>query len=63
MQQLTPDQRRRVAALMRSRRRQWQALEARRYPRASTSTGEYIEAFNQLNRSPYRQRVTLDFQN
>ena len=63
MQQLTPDQRRQISNLMRSRRRQWQALEVRRYPRAWIDTRTYIEDYNELNKSPYRQRLTLDFQN
>ena len=63
MQQLTPDQRRKIAYYMRSVRRQWKALEARRYPRAWIDTRTYIEDYNQLNRDPYRQRITLDFQN
>lgn len=62
MQPMTPDQRRQIFNLMRTRRRQWQALEARRYPRAIIDTRTYIEDYNQLNRNPYRQRITLDFQ-
>lgn len=62
MQPITPDQRRQITNYMRSRRRQWQALEARRYPRGAIDTRTYIEDFNELNRSPYRQRLTLDFQ-
>ena len=62
MQQLTPDQRRQIANYMRSVRRQWKALETRRYPRAYIDTRTYIEDYNELNKSPYRQRLTLDFQ-
>jgi len=63
MKQPTQDQRRKISNFMRTLKRQARALEARRYPRAIINTRTYIEDFNQLNRSPYRQRVTLDFMN
>lgn len=61
MRQTTPDQRRRISNFMRTLKRQARALEARRYPRAVIDTRTYIEDFNQLNRSQYRERVTLDY--
>jgi hypothetical protein len=62
MQQLNADQKKAIAQFMRNRRRQMRTLDPRRYPKAIIDTRTYIEDFNQLNRSPYRQRITLNFQ-
>ena len=61
MRELTADQRRQIANLMRSIRRQQRAPEPRRYPRAVIDTRTYIEDYNQLNRAPYRERITMDY--
>lgn len=60
MRELTADQRRQISNLMRNIRRQQRAPEPRRYPRAVIDTRTYIEDYNQLNRAPYRERITME---
>lgn len=60
MRELTPEERRQISRFMANRRRQMKAHEPRRYPTAILDVKTYIEDFNQLNRSPYRDRVTME---
>lgn len=60
MRELTADQRRQIANLMRNMRRKAQALEPRRYPKQATTAAAYIQEYNKINRAPYRERITME---
>lgn len=60
MRELTPEERRKIANLMQSIKRQQKKLEARRFPKQATTAAAYIDEFNKINRAPYRERVTME---